>query len=92
LQNPLIHYNYDTPAQFHAKQRRYTSYDAGILNEQGVRPKIFTPYSQAVRHFWWRLVTLAGYRDGLHGLRLSAYLAYYEWLKYRRLVELQRAA
>jgi hypothetical protein len=92
LQNPLIHYNYDTPEQFHAKQRKYTDYDAGILKKQGVWPRAYTPYSQAVRQFWWRFVTLAGYRDGLHGLRLSAYLAYYEWLKYRRLAQLQRAA
>ena len=91
LQNPLIHYNYDSPDQFHAKQRKYNGYDAGILKEQGVRPKFYTPYNQAVRHFWWRFVTLAGYRDGLHGLRLSAYLAYYEWLKYRRLADLWRA-
>lgn len=91
LQSPLIHYNYDSPAQFHAKQRRYTDYDAGILKEQGVRPKFYTPYRQAVRQLWWRFVTLAGYRDGLHGLRLSAYLAYYEFLKYRRLAQLWRA-
>lgn len=91
LQNALIHYNYDTPDQFHAKQRKYTEYDAGILKEQGIQPKPYTPYTQALRHFWWRFATLKGYRDGLHGLRLSVYLAYYEWLKYRRLAELLSA-
>jgi len=35
-------------------------------------------------------VTLKGYRDGLHGLRLSLYMAYYEWRKYRRLAALWR--
>jgi (heptosyl)LPS beta-1,4-glucosyltransferase len=85
LENPLIHYNYRDPAHFHAKQRAYTEYDAGILYRQGIRPKIYTPYTQPLRHFWWRFVTLGGYRDGRHGLRLSLYMAYYEWLKYRRL-------
>ena len=88
LRNTLIHYNYDDHQQFHAKQHKYTAYDAGILKEQGIRPKGYTPYSQAIRQFWWRFGALQGYRDGLHGLRLSLYLAYYEWLKYRRLVGL----
>lgn len=83
LHNPLIHYNYRDPAHFHDKQRGYTAYDAGILREQGVRPKWFTPWTQPLRHFWWRFMTLQGYRDGLHGLRLSIYMAYYEGVKYR---------
>ncbi len=89
LQKPLLHHNYRNPAQFHHKQRRYTQYDASMLREKGVRPRFYTPWSQAVRHFWWRFVTLKGYRDHLHGLRLSLYMAYYEWLKYRQLAALQ---
>ena len=88
LQNPLLHYNYRDVAHFHAKQRRYTDYDAGILKERGVRPKAYTPFTQPLRHFWWRFVTLKGYRDGLHGLRLSLYMAYYEYVKYRKLAHL----
>jgi (heptosyl)LPS beta-1,4-glucosyltransferase len=84
LQNPLIHYNYDTPDQFHTKQKKYTAYDASILRQQGVHPKVYTPFTQPLRHFWWRFVTLRGYQDGLHGLRLSLYMAYYEWQKYRQ--------
>ncbi len=85
LKNPLIHYNYDSVAHFHAKQDRYTDYDAQVLYRQGVRPRWYTPYTQFLRHFWWRFVTLGGYRDGLHGLRLSGLMAYYEKEKYRRL-------
>ncbi|HPD40981.1 MAG TPA: glycosyltransferase family 2 protein [Anaerolineae bacterium] len=85
LQQPLIHYNYDTLEQFHAKQRRYTAYDVEILRQKGVRPHAYTPYTQVIRHFWWRFVTLQGWRDGLYGVRLSALMAYYEMLKYRQL-------
>ncbi len=85
LQNPLIHYNYDTHAQFHTTQKKYTAYDASILRQQGMQPKIYTPFTQPLRHFWWRFVTLKGYQDGSHGLRLSLYMAYYEWQKYRQL-------
>jgi glycosyltransferase involved in cell wall biosynthesis len=90
LENPLIHYNYRDPAHFHAKQRFYVEHDAVILKEQGIRPKPRNFVLQPLRQFWWRFVTLDGYRDGLHGLRLSLYMAYYEWRKYRQLVELWR--
>ncbi len=89
LSQPLIHYNYDDVAHFHAKQRRYSRVDAGILHRQGVRPKRTTPLTQPARHFWWRFVRLKGYRDGLHGLHLSLLLAYYEWVKYRELAALR---
>ena len=85
---PLIHYNYDSISQFHQVQQRYTDYDASILHKEGVRPKFYTPLTQAVRHFRWRYLTHQGYKDGGHGLRLSLYMAYYEWVKYQKLGKL----
>ncbi|HEX6383634.1 MAG TPA: glycosyltransferase family 2 protein [Anaerolineae bacterium] len=90
LQNPLVHYNYQDVAHFQAKQDAYTRYDASILKQRGVRPKPHNFVLQPLRQFWWRFVTLAGYKDGLHGLRLSLYMTYYEWVKYRRLAQLWR--
>jgi len=90
LSNPLIHYNYRDAAHFHAKQRAYVAHDAGILRDAGVRPKPRNYVLQPLRQFYWRFITLKGYRDGLHGLRLSLYMAYYEWRKYRRLGKLWR--
>lgn len=88
LNEPLIHYNYDNMRQFREKQRRYVAYDAQILYEQGVRPKLYTPLTQPLRHFVWRYFTLRGWRDGLHGLRLSALMAWYEFRKVRLLAAL----
>jgi (heptosyl)LPS beta-1,4-glucosyltransferase len=85
LENPLIHYNYRDPAHFHAKQRAYSSFDAKILWQKGVRPRPHNFILQPLRHFWWRYVTLNGYRDGWHGLRLTLFMMYYEWVKYRKL-------
>lgn len=85
LQEPLTHYNYRDVAHFQAKQRAYTSYDARILYDGGIRPKPRNFVLQPLRHFYWRFVTLDGYKDGLHGLRLSLYMTYYEWVKYRKL-------
>ena len=46
---------------------------------------------QPLRHFWWRYITLQGYRDGLHGLRLCTLLAYYYGLlTYLQLYKIQR--
>lgn len=91
LEHPLIHFNYRDPVHFHAKQRAYTSYDASILFRDGVRPKPQNYLLQPWRQFWWRFVSLGGYRDGVHGLRLSLYMSYYEWMKYRKLAALWRA-
>ena len=88
LQNTLVHYNYADLADFVARQEKYTDYDAGILLQQGIRPRFYTPYRQAVHQFWWRFVTLRGVQDGWHGLRLSLLMAYYEAVKYRRLARL----
>jgi glycosyltransferase involved in cell wall biosynthesis len=90
LKNALIHYNYDTAQEFRRKQARYLEYDAQILRKRGVRPRPYTYLTQPLRHFWWRFVTLRGHRDGLHGLRLSALMAWYEYRKYVRLRQLLR--
>jgi len=90
LAQPFIHYNYGDLAQFVAKQRRYSAYDARILYESGVRPKPHNFVLQPWRQFWWRFVTLKGYQDGWHGLRLSLMMAWYEFRKYRLLRQLWR--
>lgn len=82
LAQSLIHYNYQDAAQFHDKQRRYSDYEAQILQQQGVRPKVWNFVLQPWRQFWWRFVTLKGYADGLHGLRLSLLMGWYELRKY----------
>jgi (heptosyl)LPS beta-1,4-glucosyltransferase len=88
LRTPIEHFNYRNPTQFREKQERYTAYEAQILFENGIRPKPQNYVLQPVRQFWWRFVTLRGFRDGFHGLRLSALMAWYEWRKYRVLRQL----
>jgi (heptosyl)LPS beta-1,4-glucosyltransferase len=85
LDTPLVHYNYADWGQFIRKQERYTSLAAQEMFRQGVRVKPQNYILQPLRHFYWRFVTLGGYHDGLHGLRLSGLLAYYEFQKYRLL-------
>lgn len=86
----ITHYNYRDLAQFLEKQRKYTAYEAGIMYENGIRPKPQNYILQPLRHFRWRFLTLHGYRDGLHGLRLSVLMAWYEFQKYVMLRRLWR--
>jgi (heptosyl)LPS beta-1,4-glucosyltransferase len=85
LKTPLIHYNYQDLAHFVRKQEQYTDLAARDLFRQGVRVKPQNYLLQPLRHFYWRYVTLQGYRDGLHGLKLSLLMAWYEFQKYVRL-------
>ncbi|MBE0688746.1 MAG: glycosyltransferase family 2 protein [Anaerolineae bacterium] len=87
-EHPFVHYNYRDPTHFAEKQRRYSAYDAQILYAQGVQPKLRQLISMPLRQFWWRFITLKGYRDGLHGLHLSALMAWYELRKYHLLRQL----
>ena len=61
-----------------------------MLFETGIRPKPQNYALQPLRQFWWRFVTLKGYRDGLHGLRLSLLMGWYELRKYLELRRLWR--
>ena len=88
LRNPIIHYNYVDIDQFMDKQENYARFDAQSLYAQGVVPRHHTFILQPLRQFYWRFVTLGGYRDGWHGLRLSLLMARYENRKYQLLAAL----
>jgi (heptosyl)LPS beta-1,4-glucosyltransferase len=90
MKAPLVHLNYDNPAEFIAKQAYYAGYDARRLLEQGVRARPHHFVLQPLRQFYWRWITLSGWRAGLHGLRLSALMAVFELQKYRMLRQMQR--
>jgi glycosyltransferase involved in cell wall biosynthesis len=91
LQNPLTHYNYYSWAQVHEKQRRYARLEAQRLADEGVQPRPHKFVTQPLREFYRRVATLQGYKDGLHGLRLHALLAYYYgFLPYVHLRALRR--
>ncbi len=77
LENPLIHHNYRTFAEFKRKQQQYVPYEARIRYEEGKRPKPWTYLLQPLREFLRRYIALSGYRDGIWGLILCALIAYY---------------
>lgn len=92
LREPLLHFNYDSLGQFLAKQAVYTRFEAQMLLAEGTRPKRRGLLGQPLREFGRRFVTLEGYKDGGHGLLLSALMAYYAFIRQRLLEEMWRQA
>lgn len=90
LKNTLTHYNYDTVADFIARQDFYIDYEAKILYKRGLRPRWRNFILQPLREFWRRYISLQGYKDGAHGLLLSLLMAYYNFVMYCRLRRLWR--
>ncbi len=89
LENVLVHYNYDTVAQFQQKMGRYTEFEASMLYEQGVRARPWTYVTMPLREFGRRFVTLGGYRDHVYGLLFCGLMAWYTLATYRRLRRLR---
>ena len=89
LREPLIHYNYETLAQFRAKQIKYARYEAQIWFAEGKRAHWRGAIGQPLREFFRRYISLQGWRDGGHGLLLSSLMAYYAFVRWRMLREMQ---
>jgi glycosyltransferase involved in cell wall biosynthesis len=92
LDNPFVHYNYDTVAQFRHKMGRYTELEAGMLYEQGIQARPWTYITMPLREFWRRFVTLHGYRDHLYGVLFCGLMAWYTLVTYLRLQKFRRSA
>lgn len=87
LTEPLLHLNYETFAEFRAKQARYAVLEARTLWERGVRAKPRNLVLQPLREFRRRTVELGGYRHGLFGARLGFEMALASYLTYRELLK-----
>lgn len=77
LIHPLLHYNSVNLWKFLAKNELYTNLEARRKYESGERLNLAKSLLSPVRVFFFRFVTLGGYRDGTMGLVLSMALAYF---------------
>lgn len=91
LKEHLIHYNYDSLAQFKFKQDRYIDFEAKILKDKGIRAKPWTYLTMPLREFRRRYVSLGGYRDGWVGLQVCSLMSWYMLVTYLRLRKLYHA-
>ncbi|MDO8671557.1 MAG: glycosyltransferase family 2 protein [Dehalococcoidia bacterium] len=88
LSNPIIHYNYERLSQLLAKQNYYSTYEARTMHGKGIRPKPQNFVLQPVREFKRRYIEWEGYKDGLHGLFLSATMAWFSLVTYVKLARM----
>jgi glycosyltransferase involved in cell wall biosynthesis len=77
LEERLLHLNYDSPADFIRRQRRYTAMEAEMLRAEGATFRRRALVGQPMREFARRYLAFGGWKDGPVGLFLSAALAYY---------------
>jgi glycosyltransferase involved in cell wall biosynthesis len=80
IDSPFTHINYESWAEFIAKQRTYARLEAGRRRAAGARVRPHNLILQPLREFQRRFVTNHGYRDGLLGLRLALAMAWTEWV------------
>ena len=85
LAEPFLHLNYDSLAEFRAKQRRYAHLEAVALWERGVRPRPHSIVLQPIREFRRRFVELGGIHQGPMGARLGLEMALAAYWTYREL-------
>jgi len=78
LSQPLVHLNYDSPAELYRKQRQYAALDAERRRAEGRPPRRRQYLTMPVRAFWRRYVALSGWRDGATGLLACGLMAWYE--------------
>jgi glycosyltransferase involved in cell wall biosynthesis len=88
LKEHLVHYNYDSLAQFKHKQDRYIDFEAKILKDKGIRAKPWTYITMPLREFRRRYIQLGGYKDGWVGLQICSLMSWYMFITYLRLRKL----
>ncbi|MFI0606385.1 MAG: glycosyltransferase family 2 protein [Anaerolineae bacterium] len=83
IDSPLTHINYESWAEFSAKQHAYARLEADRRRAAGARVRPHNLILQPLREFRRRFITDHGYRDGLLGLRLALAMAWTEWVTLR---------
>jgi glycosyltransferase involved in cell wall biosynthesis len=91
LDGALHHYAYRDLAHHLEKVNRYTTTMAQGLHARGVRFRAFDLLTHPPAHFFKSLVLRRGFLDGWRGFVLASIGAFYVFLKYAKLWELERA-
>lgn len=91
LKNDIIHYNYDTIMQFLSKMANiYAPNEA----EQKIANGYIFNWRDAIRlpieEFLSRFFAREGYKDGFHGLMLSVLMAFYHFIVFANIWEMQK--
>ncbi len=88
LQNPMVHYNYQTVSQYIKKlDNTYTESEAQNFIQSGKDIHWFDAIRWPIRDFVKTYFFQEGYKDGLHGLVLSQLQAFYSLVFFAKVWE-----
>jgi len=87
LTNPLIHYNYTSIHQYLQKLNNYTDIEAENLSSQEYKFNWLDAIRFPVNDFVKTFFLQKGFKDGIHGLVLSMFQAFYMGIVFAKLWE-----
>ena len=90
LTSPILHYNYENVSQFLRKLETYTQNEADQLFESGYTFDFRDAMRFPTKEFLSRFFARKGYKDGLAGLVLSIFMAFYHFTIFVRMWELRK--
>lgn len=91
LKGGFQHFTTWSSEHFWQKQNRYASWGALHLRKEGRRPSVWRMLFRAPLRFLYLYVLRLGFLDGIPGLHICAYSAFYTFMKQARLWELELA-
>jgi glycosyltransferase involved in cell wall biosynthesis len=87
----IQHLNYESIEHFVSKMNRYTTIEAKNMKEiEGRQFKIIQLFYHPLREFWFRFIRLRGYKDGIDGFVLSVLMAFYRFLSFAKIRDIER--
>lgn len=89
LNGDILHYNYETIAQFIKKMALYTQSEAADLISSGYILSWKDAIRMPMKEFLSRFFSRKGYLDGLHGLVMSILMAFYHFIIFASVWEKQ---
>lgn len=86
----ILHYGWSTLEQIIAKKNQYSSWHSKQLYDQGLRINPFKPLLNGLVSFIKCYFIKKGFLNGIDGLSISLIQAFFSYMKYAKLIKLQR--
>ena len=90
LKGDLLHYTCNSLSEHLLRLDRYTALAAQDLHTRGVASSILQMIGSPVLTFLRTYFLKSGFRDGVHGVVIAGLASFYNFMKYAKLLELER--
>jgi glycosyltransferase involved in cell wall biosynthesis len=86
----ILHYGWNSLEQIIAKKNQYSTWHSQQLFDQGKRINPFKPVLNGLVSFFRCYIFKKGFLNGIDGLSISLIQAFFSYMKYAKLIKLQR--